>query len=93
MTKKVVYSNTRKNSAKEFERAIADLWDLHAKLDAVLQHAESCADDIESKDSRKSIAASLTKVHNKLCEICSYSDDLSDNFGVCINNFVDVKHK
>lgn len=91
MTKKIVYTATRKNAVKEFENTIDKLWKLHAAFEDILQNTEVCLDNIEDGFGRKKVSLALENEYEKLKKIFDDGIDLGEDFGICIDNFVDVK--
>lgn len=89
--KTVVYNVTRKKSVKEFEKTIAQIHELYTQFENAIAGAENCMDDIERGDSRKKTANELEQVYHLLRTLSEQSSDLAEDFGICIDNFVDVK--
>ena len=88
---KSVYNTSRKGAVKEFEKTIAQVHELAEKLQCAICDAEMNLDDIERGDKRKQVAKSLEDVFARLSDIGDQCKDVAEDFGICIDNFVDVK--
>jgi t-SNARE complex subunit (syntaxin) len=89
--KTVVYTVTRKRSVKEFEKTIAQVHELYTQFENVIADAENCLDDIERGDSRKKVARDLEEIYECLRILSDHSNETAEDFGICIDTFVDVK--
>jgi len=89
----VVYNVTRKKSVKEFEKTIAQIHELYTQFENAIADAENCMDDIERGDSRKKVAKELEQVYKQLRTLSDQSSELAEDFGICIDTFVDVKRR
>ena len=87
----VVYNVTRKKSVKEFEKTIAQIHELYTQFENAIADAENCMDDIERGDSRKKVVKELEQVYDLLRTLSDQSNEFAEDFGICIDTFVDVK--
>lgn len=87
----VVYNVTRKKSVKEFEKTIAQIREFYTQFENAIADVESSLDDIERGTGRRKVAKDLDEIYGRLRALSEMSGDLAEDFGICIDTFVDVK--
>ena len=88
---KRVYEVSRCDLVIDFDDKLQKLWDLHHIFDGLLCDAEAIVENLERGSNRKQLQVEFEEVYSKFEQLFSNGAEVTEDFGICIDNSVAVK--